>query len=51
MIWEEKESAKIKAVEMDNLRGLLGIRCVWCEEKGARKDCSSVIRLYGENGE
>ena len=26
MIWREKERSRIKAVQMDNLRGLLGIR-------------------------
>ena len=26
MIWKEKERARISAVQMDNLRGLLGIR-------------------------
>ena len=26
MIWREKESSRIKAVQMDNLRSLLGIR-------------------------
>ena len=26
MIWREKERPRIKAVQMDNLRGLLGIR-------------------------
>ena len=26
MLWKEKERSKIQAVQMDNLRGLLGIR-------------------------
>ena len=26
MIWREKERSRIRAVEMDNIRGLLGIR-------------------------
>ena len=26
MIWREKERSKIRAVQMDNLRGLLGVR-------------------------
>ena len=26
MIWKEKERCRIKAVQMDNLRGLVGIR-------------------------
>ena len=26
MIWREEERSKIRAVQMDNLRGLLGIR-------------------------
>ena len=26
VIWKEKERSRIRAVEMDNLRGLLGIR-------------------------
>ena len=26
MLWKEKERSRVKAVQMDNLRGLLGIR-------------------------
>ena len=26
MIWREKERSRIRAVQMDNLRGMLGIR-------------------------
>ena len=26
MLWKEKESSRIRAVQMENLRGLLGIR-------------------------
>ena len=26
MLWEEKERPRIRAVQMDNLRGLIGIR-------------------------
>ena len=26
MVWKEKERSRMKAVQMDNLRGLLGIR-------------------------
>ena len=26
MIWKEKEKSRIRAVQIDNLRGLLGIR-------------------------
>ena len=26
MLWKEKERSRIRAVQMDNLRGLLGIR-------------------------
>ena len=29
MIWREKERSNIKAVHMDNLRGLLGIRRIY----------------------
>ena len=37
MLWKEKERSRIRAVQMDNLRGLLGIRkidkgVVWSEE-------------------
>ena len=28
MIWKEKERSRIKTVQMDNLRGLLGVRRV-----------------------
>ena len=45
MLWKEERS-RIRAVEMDNLRGLLGIRSpecadkgvVWRDEGGRRKD-------------
>ena len=26
MLWKEKERSRVRAVQMDNLRGLLGIR-------------------------
>ena len=26
MLWKEKEKSRIRAIQMDNLRGLLGIR-------------------------
>ena len=26
MLWKEKERSRIRAVQMDNLRGLLGVR-------------------------
>ena len=50
MIWREKERSRIKAVQRDNLRGLLGIRImdkvleftdnpvVWSDEGCGRKD-------------
>ena len=49
MIWKEKERSRIWDVQMDNLRGLLGIRrmnipecmdkgVVRCGEGGRRKD-------------
>ena len=44
MIWKEKERPRIRAVQMDNLRGLLGIRRMdtvpnaRSDEEGGRKD-------------
>ena len=29
MLWKEKERSRIRAVQMDNLRGLLGIRRIY----------------------
>ena len=29
MLWKEKEKSRIRAVQMDNLRGLLGIRRIY----------------------
>ena len=37
MIWREKEGSRIKAVQMDNLRGLLGIKRM-DKVPNARKD-------------
>ena len=28
MLWKEKERSRVRAIQMDNLRGLLGIRRV-----------------------
>ena len=49
MIWKERESSRIRSVQMENLRALLGIRkmdspegtnkgVVCRDEKGGRKD-------------
>ena len=32
MLWKEKERSRIRAVQLDNLRGMLGIRKVYVEE-------------------
>ena len=45
MLWKEKERSRIRAVKMDNLRGLLDIRRMdkWCGVmKGLMKVFSSA---------
>ena len=41
MIWKEKERSRIRTVQMDNLRGFLGIR-------GMKKILNALIRLIRE---
>ena len=36
ILWKEKERSKIRAVKMDNLKGLLGIRRI--KDKRVRSD-------------
>ena len=54
MIWKEKKRCRIRAVQMDNLIGLLGIRRMdklpdaliselWSDEKGGRKGLMKVF--------
>ena len=64
MLWKEGERSKIRAVQMDNLKGLLGIRRVdrvsnaWIRElrgvtKGGNKridECSPVVGPCGKDG-
>ena len=49
MLWKKKERFRIRAVQMDNLRGMLGIRrmdspkdtnkeVLWSDAGGRRKD-------------
>ena len=58
MLWKEKEKSKIRAMQMDNLRGLLGIRKIdrvpntWiresCRVRGlGEKIDKSVLRWFG----
>ena len=44
MLWKEKERSKIRAVQIDNLRGLLGIR------KMDRVPTARIRELYGVVG-
>ena len=34
MLWREKEKSRVRVVEMDNLRGLLGIRRIESQMHG-----------------
>ena len=54
MLWKEKERSRVKAVQMDNLRGLLGIRRMdrvfnaWIRELcGVMKVFSSDSAMWG----
>ena len=58
MLWKEKERSRIRAVQMDNLRGLLGIRSIdrvpnarireLCGvTKGIDENIDGVLRLFG----
>ena len=66
MLWKEKERSRVRAVQMDNLRGLLGIRRMdgipnarireMCGvTKGVREKIDEsvfpVLQPHGENGE
>ena len=62
MLWKEKERSLVKAVQMDNLRGLLGIMRMdrvlntWIRElcrvkKGLDKRIDGVFRSCREDGE
>ena len=57
MIWKEKEKSRIRVVQTDNLRGLLGIKRM-DKVPNARKGWKRgvillfpVFRQFGENGE
>ena len=58
MLWREKERTRIRAVQMDNLRGLLGVRRMdrvpdarireLCgEKKGLDERIEGVLRWFG----
>ena len=58
MIWREKERSRIRGVQMDNLRGLLGIKRmdrlpnVWIRQlRGVTKGIDENIDEGGNNGE
>ena len=47
MLWREKERSRIRAVQMDNLRGLLSIRRMdWVPDARIRELCG-VLRWFG----
>ena len=43
MLWKEKERSRIRAVQMDNFRGLLGIRRIDREFCGVKKGLDERI--------
>ena len=63
VLWKEKESSRIRAVQMDNLKGLLVIRRMdrvpnaWIRELcGVKKGLDEkidegMLRHFGEDGE
>ena len=46
MLWREKERSRVSAVQMENLRGLLGIR-----RMDRVPNAPTVVRPCGEDGE
>ena len=48
VLWKEKEISRVRAVEMDNLRGLLGIRRIYrvsnAQINKAHSGCSAMSR-------
>ena len=60
MLWKEKERSRIRAVQMDNLRGLLGVRRMdrvlnaqireLCRVTKGLMSCSPVVWQCGEVG-
>ena len=46
--WKEKESSRIKAVQMDNLRGLLGIRRMYLVLNARIRDLCGVKKGLDE---
>ena len=55
MIWREKDRSRIRAVQMDNLRGLLGIRRIdrmyGLERCALWRKYSPMVWSYRKNGE
>ena len=49
MIWKEKERSKIRAVHMDNLRGLLGIRKMDKVPNLNKRELCGVMRRGGKD--
>ena len=48
MIWREKERSRIRAVQMDNLRGLLGIRRIDSVLSARFRELCAVAKKWKE---
>ena len=46
MIWKEKKKSRIRAVQMDNLRGLLGVRRMVKDLKSQIKELCRVMKVF-----
>ena len=54
MLWKKEERSRVRAVQMDDLRRLLGIKELCREKKGLDKRIDEgvpVVQPCGENGE
>ena len=49
-VWREKERSRIRAVQMDNLRGLLGIRRIERVSNTWIRDLCGVMKRLDEEG-
>ena len=49
MIWREKERSRIRTVQMDNLRGLLGIRIMDKVPNTQIRQLCGVVKGLDEN--
>ena len=48
MIWKEKEMSRIRSVQMDNLRGLLGVRRMYRVPNALIREFSGVTKEVDE---